>query len=119
LSGIFDDEILADELMRRLVDLLTVFIFLAAVVSNCVNAGEVTLGPAATALEDCDSNDGSEPVTAAESQLLVAHDRRGDTTEPILTQEIITPIDASTIFLAFLAPAGAVVQLKQPTVLRL
>src|SRR5262249_5602784 len=98
---------------------LTVFIFLATVVGNCVNAGEVTLGPAATALEDCDSDDGSEPVTAAESQLLVAHDRRGNTTEPILTQEIITPIEASTIFLAFLAPAGAVVQLKQPTVLRL
>jgi hypothetical protein len=104
--------------MRRLVDLLAVFI-LAAVVSNCVNAAEVTVGPAATALEDCDSDDGSEPVTAAESQLLVAHDRRGATTEPILTQEIVTPIKASTIFLAFLAPAGAVAQLQQSTVLRL
>jgi len=119
LSGIFDDEILADDLMRRLVDLLTVFLFLAAVISNFVNADEVTLGPAVTALEDCDSDDGSEPVVAAESQLLVAHDRRGNTTEPILTQEIVTPIDASAIFLAFLAPVGAVVQLKQPTVLRL
>ena len=117
LSGFFDDEILADELMRRLVDLLTVFIFLAAVISNCVNADEVTLGPAVTALEDCDSDNGSEP--AAESRLLVAHDRRADTTQPILTQEIVTPIDASAIFLAFLVPAGVVVQPKQPTVLRL
>ncbi len=105
--------------MRRLVDVLTVLIVLAAVVSNCVNAGEVTPGPVAIGLEDCDSDNGSEPVTAAESQLLVAHDRRGATTEPILTQEIVTPIDASTPFLASLAPAGAVVQLKQPTVLRL
>ena len=105
--------------MRRLADLLMGFIFVAAVISNCVSAGEVAPGPAVTALEDCDSDDGSELVTVAESQLLVAHERRRDTTEPILTQETVTPIDASTIFLAFLAPAGAVVQIKQPTVLRL
>jgi len=105
--------------MPRAIDLLTLFIFLIAIASNCLQAGQFTLDPIATVVHELDSSDDSDDSKGEASQFLLADDESDDTPSQLLVQNTLTPVDAVPVSLTFPSEVVAVVHVKQPTVLRL
>jgi hypothetical protein len=102
-----------------LVHFLTLFIFLIAIISNCVAATQITLDPIATALDESDSTDEWYPAKGEDSQILLAEDDSDDTRHLILVRDTISPIDPGTVSLNVASAVLGVLQPKQSTVLRL
>ena len=105
--------------MSRLVDLLTLFIFLIAIASNCVQASQITLDPIVTVLDESDFSDDSVSSKGEDSEFLLADDESDDTKSPLLLQNTRTPIDAVLFSVTFPIAVVAAVQLKHSAVLRL
>jgi hypothetical protein len=101
--------------MPRAVDLLTLFIFLIAIAGNCFQASQVTLDPIASPVT---VHNASSP-SADNSEFLLADDDSDDTPSPLLVQNTFMPVGAVLLATTFPIGVVAVVQAKQPTVLRL
>jgi|KBSMisStaDraftv2_1062788.scaffolds.fasta_scaffold102984_2 hypothetical protein len=104
--------------MNRLIELLSVFIFLGAVLSNCVTDGLFGMDPIATALDDFDSADASEPVKMDEPIVLFAQNPFDATRKSIVVREVISPVASPTIRHPLIR-AAVVVTSKRPPLLRI